>query len=270
MASRWRNWALVGLLVAALCGCVRQASDDSLGAPGGNTAIPGFPLNPATNTPLTLAPGLSPTRTPILVVSPTPLTPVNTIPPFVPTTQPGPITTTSGSTIDTQPLFTPPSDTPAFFTPGPTANPILSTTAPGTIATATLWATPTDLWEGTPAEECLYVVQDGDTFFRIAVNNDVTQAELADANPLVNPELIHPGDEIILPNCGETATVAETTPAVIDQGVQIIHVVATGETLYAIALRYGVTVDAIIAANNLADPNQLSIGQELIIPPVTP
>ncbi len=46
----------------------------------------------------------------------------------------------------------------------------------------------------------------------------------------------------------------------------LIHRVTAGETLYAIALRYGVTIDAIAKANNLEDPNRLQIGQELMIP----
>lgn len=43
------------------------------------------------------------------------------------------------------------------------------------------------------------------------------------------------------------------------------HKVAKGETLYAIARKYGVTVDQILKANNLKNTN-LSIGQKLTIP----
>lgn len=46
----------------------------------------------------------------------------------------------------------------------------------------------------------------------------------------------------------------------------LIHTVAAGETLYVIALDYGVTVEAIVAANGLEDPNRLQVGQELLIP----
>lgn len=48
---------------------------------------------------------------------------------------------------------------------------------------------------------------------------------------------------------------------------QIIHVVQSGEVLGAIAAKYGVTVEAIVKANNLADANVLAEGQKLIIPP---
>src|SRR3990172_6695448 len=44
------------------------------------------------------------------------------------------------------------------------------------------------------------------------------------------------------------------------------YVVQDGDNLWDIALRFGTTVDAIIAANELEDPEALQIGQEIIIP----
>lgn len=44
------------------------------------------------------------------------------------------------------------------------------------------------------------------------------------------------------------------------------HVVLAGETVYAIARKYGVDVDAIVEANDLADPNRVTVGQTLVIP----
>jgi len=44
------------------------------------------------------------------------------------------------------------------------------------------------------------------------------------------------------------------------------YIVQEGDTLYDIALRYGVEMDDIIEANGITDPNTLRIGQELIIP----
>jgi murein DD-endopeptidase MepM/ murein hydrolase activator NlpD len=46
----------------------------------------------------------------------------------------------------------------------------------------------------------------------------------------------------------------------------IVHVVVAGDTLSALAQRYGVTVEAIAAANRLADPNRITVGQRLLIP----
>ena len=47
---------------------------------------------------------------------------------------------------------------------------------------------------------------------------------------------------------------------------ETIHVVQWGETLILIADRYGVSVEAILAANGLADPNLIYVGQRLVIP----
>ena len=46
----------------------------------------------------------------------------------------------------------------------------------------------------------------------------------------------------------------------------IYHTVQRGENLFRIAQRYGTTVDAIVAANNLPDPSSVQAGQLLLIP----
>ncbi|WP_252504357.1 glycosyl hydrolase family 18 protein [Sporosarcina sp. Marseille-Q4943] len=48
-----------------------------------------------------------------------------------------------------------------------------------------------------------------------------------------------------------------------------IHVVRQGDSLWEIARTYGVTIDAIVSANQLEDPNALVIGQALVIPTVS-
>ena len=52
----------------------------------------------------------------------------------------------------------------------------------------------------------------------------------------------------------------------------VTYVVRSGDTLYAIAQAFGATVEAIAAANDIADPSQIAVGQKLIIPvaPVAP
>jgi LysM repeat protein len=61
-----------------------------------------------------------------------------------------------------------------------------------------------------------------------------------------------------------TPTPQETTPSVPAEGVE--HVVAWGETINIIAARYGVSVEDIVAANNLSDPDLIRAGDVLIIP----
>ena len=48
----------------------------------------------------------------------------------------------------------------------------------------------------------------------------------------------------------------------------IIYVVQPGDTLYGIAQQFGVTVDLLVAANNIDDPTQIAVGQRLTIPPI--
>jgi lysozyme len=47
------------------------------------------------------------------------------------------------------------------------------------------------------------------------------------------------------------------------------HTVAQGESLLAIASRYGVTLDELAAANGITNANRVFVGQVLTIPPPT-
>ncbi len=68
----------------------------------------------------------------------------------------------------------------------------------------------------------------------------------------------------------QPTTLLATTlqPSLIPPGV-VTHIVRTGETLYAIALQYGVSVDALVATNGLANGDTIFIGQTLVIPGTT-
>jgi LysM repeat protein len=46
----------------------------------------------------------------------------------------------------------------------------------------------------------------------------------------------------------------------------VYHTVQSGETLWDIADQYGVTVEALVAANESVDPDWLQPGQELVVP----
>jgi LysM repeat protein len=68
----------------------------------------------------------------------------------------------------------------------------------------------------------------------------------------------------------ETPVETPTTvpdPTVEEPAVETNHTIAAGDTLFALSLRYGVSIEAIIAANGLANPDDLEVGQVLVIPP---
>jgi len=50
----------------------------------------------------------------------------------------------------------------------------------------------------------------------------------------------------------------------------IVHIIQEGDTLLAIALRYGVSVEGMQKVNGIEDPQRLKLGQKLIIPPPDP
>ena len=58
----------------------------------------------------------------------------------------------------------------------------------------------------------------------------------------------------------------DTPPAETTAQQDVIHTVQSGDTLYSIGLQYGVTIDDLIRANTLADPNALDIGDQIMVP----
>lgn len=63
------------------------------------------------------------------------------------------------------------------------------------------------------------------------------------------------------PAVAATPSVALATPVCAVQ-----HIVVSGDTLSALALRYGVTWQSIVAANNIVNPNLIYVTQTLCIP----
>jgi len=60
------------------------------------------------------------------------------------------------------------------------------------------------------------------------------------------------------------AVLALAEPAAAQEST--VHVVQPGENLFRIALRYGVTVEALAAANGVRTPGRIYVGQRLIVP----
>ncbi|MGB7340880.1 MAG: LysM peptidoglycan-binding domain-containing protein [Phototrophicaceae bacterium] len=124
-------------------------------------------------------------------------------------------------------------------------------------------------------EDCDYEIQSGDSLFQIALENEVTLADLLAENELTENSVIQPGQIITFPNCVDEDTALEDIPVTTEvtqaagatgNNNQTIHIVVAGDTMLTIARQYGVTVNSILQANTIPNPNSLTAGQQLIIP----
>lgn len=120
-----------------------------------------------------------------------------------------------------------------------------------------------------PAESD-YVIVKGDTLAKIAKANGVTVKAIEEANPNVQPTRLRVGQKLVLP-AGAPSTTGSTAAAETASGVASTtggdetYTVKSGDTLTRIARRYGVTVKAIEAENNLTT-TQIKVGKKLNIP----
>lgn len=275
------------LLLLFMAGCYQQASESF--QPVNQTDIPlnlpevtdnfqDLTVFPATATlpPITI---IAPTRQ--LIVTPDAQEDEST--PEAPTPE-QPTSDTALLPESTQMVETQPTQA-TFITPvsplGPVTPvlPVLPTTLNLPSATPSGLITPTAFVEG--GNECTYTVRSGDNLFRIATNHNVSLAELRQANPELVGDLLQPGQILRIPGCipdGSTGTTDSViTP---DSSVDVpssgdapagstAYTVQTGDTLFTIARRFNTTVTAIVQANNLTNPDNLSVGQQLIIPAPT-
>lgn len=121
-----------------------------------------------------------------------------------------------------------------------------------------------------------YTVQRGDTLFLISIRFGVTMPAIIAANGITNPNLIFAGQVLTIPGTGSGSTPvpapsaspppATSTPA---PSGGASYVVQRGDTLWSIALKFGVSQQAIMAANGIANPNLIYAGQVLTIPGVS-
>jgi peptidoglycan/xylan/chitin deacetylase (PgdA/CDA1 family) len=117
-----------------------------------------------------------------------------------------------------------------------------------------------ELPEAGPGEPPLgyryYLLQMGDTLYGVAHKLRMPLDVLLALNPLLDPDLLTPGQRLLVP-----ASAVEPAPP-----GYIRYVAQPGDSVYRLAKRYRTTMGAIATANNLADPDQIEVGQALLIP----
>ena len=124
-----------------------------------------------------------------------------------------------------------------------------------------VFASPATAQDPTPEPE-VYVVQPGDTLFTIAQRFGSSVEAIVAANSITNPSLINPGQKLIIP----TVELDHWSSTQSGNNARM-HAIRPGEVLPALAFRYGTTVWALRAENELNRLGLLWPGLELSIPP---
>ena len=110
-----------------------------------------------------------------------------------------------------------------------------------------------------------HTVAPGETLAQIAAEYEVTvSAVLAVNAEISNPNVIFPGQAIVIPNGSVEAAPTADVGNVADGGVVTV---APGQTLSGIASANGVTVTQLLRANpSITNPDLILIGQQIVIP----
>lgn len=282
-------------LLLLTAGCFRPAGESIVPTPG--VILPDNLGELAVDTPLLEAPPTLEVDESAVILPVEPLTEGGDAAPETAPEAAGPELSAPPSPLEAQaeaqptplPTLIPATSTPQFITPGVPLGPITpDPTEPIVNATSTPSGliTPTSL-PGTSGDDCLYIVQAGDNLFRIATSRGFTVEDMRRVNPdlVGDPPVLQIGQLLNLPECqpagapsapmgagtaldevpaGQPLLAPATAPPEFMAGET--YTVRPGDTLFTISQRFGVSIQAIVDANNLANPDRLSIGQTLIIP----
>lgn len=111
----------------------------------------------------------------------------------------------------------------------------------------------------TNAAASRHTVGHGDTLYSIAMRYGTDVADLVARNALVEGDEIRIGQVLLVPS---TASLERQLAG----SVSIRYTVAAGDTLNAIARRFGTSATALATANGVANPDAIAVGQVLTVP----
>lgn len=106
----------------------------------------------------------------------------------------------------------------------------------------------------------VYTVRKGDTLSHIALWYHTTVSELVNLNGIKNPNLIYPGQRILISNSSGQDLCGQNSCG------KILYKIHYGDTLSEIAQTFRCTVNEIAKLNNIANPNLIYAGSVIRIP----
>ena len=143
---------------------------------------------------------------------------------------------------------------------------LFPTQTPTPTETATPTATATNTPTPTASGPFVYTVVEGDTLFGIAERFGVDLLILIAINNLDPDQPIDLGDELTIPGPDTELPTPTPVPLSVRRGTIVVYVVQTGDTLALIATKLNSTMEAIIEENEITDPNDIRVGQQLNVP----
>lgn len=105
-----------------------------------------------------------------------------------------------------------------------------------------------------------YTVKAGDTLSAIASRYSTSSSTLASLNSLSNPNLIYVGQVLkVSSNVSTSSSTGSSANSTVTTAAS--YTVKAGDTLSAIAAKYGTTYQALASANSISNPNDIYVGQ---------
>lgn len=142
-----------------------------------------------------------------------------------------------------------------------TSTPLPATDTP----TITLTFPPSDT--PTPTGPLSYTVELGDSLWTIAEEFGLDGITLLMAvNNIDDPDSIFVGQVLIIPGSEDVLPTNTPLPENLLPGQKIEYRVQPNDTLESIAAQFNSTAEAIAEANEIEDPNDIGVGQIIIVP----
>jgi uncharacterized protein YkwD len=105
-----------------------------------------------------------------------------------------------------------------------------------------------------------HLIEPGDTLLALALKYETTVEALAAANWITDPSGLQIGQKLVIPSA------EGALPDPILWAPTAVHEIESGDTVLALALAYGSSVEDILTANPALEPGALQIGQQIAIP----
>ncbi len=112
----------------------------------------------------------------------------------------------------------------------------------------------------------IHVVQRGENLSNIARSYGVTLTELAQANGIASPYIIHAGNQLTIPTPGSSAPAPAAPAQPAQPSGTSTYTVQRGDSLAIIAAKFNTTYIVLAEMNGIANPDILHVGQVLQVP----